>query len=308
MSGTLYIVATPIGNLSDLTPRAAGTFAQADFIAAEDTRVTLKLLNHLGLKKPMVSYYEHNLRERGTYILDRIAAGESCALCSDAGMPAISDPGEVIVRDAHARGIPVVPVPAASAAVTALCVSGQVTGRFVFEGFLPTNRRQKKERLDALKNEERTVIFYEAPHKLPTTLADLEQAFGAQRSLTVCRELTKLHEEIRVTTVGAANAYYKENPPRGEFVLVMAGAPPVAPPEQTLADAVAIARRRMAAGESAAAAAKYAAAHSAFSKSEIYRRCVEEAEAPAQQDGAAPRPAQGRGKAQECSEITEEDI
>ena len=149
MSGTLYIVATPIGNLGDLTPRAAETFAKADFIAAEDTRVTLKLLNHLGLKKPMVSYYEHNLKERGGYILDRIEAGESCALCSDAGMPAVSDPGEVIVRDAHARGIPVVPVPAASAAVTALCVSGQPTGRFVFEGFLPTNRRQKKERLAA---------------------------------------------------------------------------------------------------------------------------------------------------------------
>ena len=285
MSGTLYIVATPIGNLGDLTPRAAETFARADFIAAEDTRVTLKLLNHLGLKKPMVSYYEHNLRERGEYILNRIAAGESCALCSDAGMPAVSDPGEVIVRDAHARGIPVTPVPAASAAVT--CVSGQATGRFVFEGFLPTNRRQKKERLDALKNEERTVIFYEAPHKLPTTLADLEAAFGAQRGLTVCRELTKLHEEIRVTTLGAANAYYKENPPRGEFVLVMAGAPHETPAEQTLEDAVASARGRMAAGESAAAAAKYAAAHSAFSKSEIYRRCMEPAEAPTKQKAQA---------------------
>ena len=280
MSGTLYIVATPIGNLGDLTPRAAETFARADFIAAEDTRVTLKLLNHLGLKKPMVSYYEHNLRERGGYILDRVAAGESCALSSDAGMPAVSDPGELIVRDAHARGIPVVPVPAASAAVTALCVSGQVTGRFVFEGFLPTNRRQKKERLDALRGEARTVIFYEAPHKLPATLADLERAFGAARGLTVCRELTKLHEEIRVTTIGEANAHYKENPPRGEFVLVMAGAAPQASAERTLDDAAGLARARMAAGESAAAAAKYAAAHSAFSKSEIYRRCVEKAAGP----------------------------
>ena len=240
MSGTLYIVATPIGNLGDLTPRAAETFAKADFIAAEDTRVTLKLLNHLGLKKPMVNYYEHNLKERGGYILDRIEAGESCALCSDAGMPAVSDPGEVIVRDAHVRGIPVVPVPAASAAVTALCVSGQPTGRFVFEGFLPTNRRQKPE-----------------------------------RSLTICRELTKLHEEIRVTTVGDASAYYKENPPRGEFVLVMAGAQPCPAQELTLDDAVGLARKQMAAGQSATAAAKYAAAHSAFSKSEIYRRCLE---------------------------------
>ena len=275
MSGTLYIVATPIGNLGDLTPRAAETFAKADFIAAEDTRVTLKLLNHLGLKKPMVSYYEYNLKERGGYILDRIEAGESCALCSDAGMPAVSDPGEVIVRDAHARGLPVVPVPAASAAVTALCVSGQPTGRFVFEGFLPTNRRQKKERLAALQNEERTVIFYEAPHKLPTTLQDLEQAFGPERSLTICRELTKLHEEIRVTTVGDASAYYKENPPRGEFVLVMAGAQPCPAQELTLDDAVGLARKQMAAGQSATSAAKYAAAHSAFSKSEIYRRCLE---------------------------------
>ena len=256
MSGTLYIVATPIGNLGDLTPRAAETFAKADFIAAEDTRVTLKLLNHLGLKKPMVSYYEHNLKERGGYILDRIEAGESCALCSDAGMPAVS-------------------VPAASAAVTALCISGQPTGRFVFEGFLPTNRRQKKERLAALQNEERTVIFYEAPHKLPTTLQDLEQAFGPERSLTICRELTKLHEEIRVTTVGDASAYYKENPPRGEFVLVMAGAQPCPAQELTLDDAVGLARKQMAAGQSATAAAKYAAAHSAFSKSEIYRRCLE---------------------------------
>lgn len=271
MSGTLYIVATPIGNLGDLTPRAAEAFAAADFIAAEDTRVTQKLLNHLGIRKPLVSYYEHNLRERGVLILDRIAAGESCALCSDAGMPAISDPGEVIVRDAHARGIRVVPVPAASAAVTALAVSGQATGRFVFEGFLPTNRRQKKERLAALAGETRTVVFYEAPHKLSTTLADLEAAFGAARSLTVCRELTKLHEEIRVTTVGAANAYYRENAPRGEFVLVMAGAEPPAPAAASPEDALALARARVAAGEPPAAAAKYAAAHSGLPKSEIYR-------------------------------------
>ena len=274
MSGTLYIVATPIGNLGDLTPRAAETFAKVDFIAAEDTRVTLKLLNHLGLKKPMVSYYEHNLQERGGYILDRIAAGESCALCSDAGMPAISDPGEVIVRDAHARGIRVVPVPAASAAVTALCVSGQVTGRFVFEGFLPTNRRQKKERLAALQGEQRTIIFYEAPHKLTTTLQDLCDAFGDLRSLTLCRELTKLHEEIRVTTLGAANAYYRENAPRGEFVLVMAGAEPPVPEELTLDDAVALAKQYMAEGDSPSMAAKKAAANSPFSKSDIYRECL----------------------------------
>ena len=272
MSGTLYIVATPIGNLSDLTPRAAQTFADADFIAAEDTRVTLKLLNHLGLKKPMVSYYEHNLKERGDYILDRISAGESCALCSDAGMPAISDPGEVIVRDAHARGIRVVPVPAAAAAVTALCVSGQITSRFVFEGFLPTNRRQKKERLEALISEQRTIIFYEAPHKLKTTLEDMKSFFGDERSLTICRELTKLHEEIKVTTIGEACAYYSENPPRGEFVLVLAGAQPPEPDEApTLEAAVMSAKADMENGASPTDAAKKAAKQSGFSKSDIYR-------------------------------------
>ncbi|MEG2931113.1 MAG: 16S rRNA (cytidine(1402)-2'-O)-methyltransferase [Ruthenibacterium sp.] len=273
-AGTLYIVATPIGNLSDLTPRAARTFAQADFIAAEDTRVTRRLLNYMELKKPMVSYYEHNLQERGAYILDRIAAGETCALCSDAGMPAISDPGEIIVRDAHARGIRVVPVPAASAAVTALAVSGQNTGRFVFEGFLPTNRRQKKERLAALQAEQRTVIFYEAPHKLLTTLQDLKDAFGAARALTICRELTKLHEEIRVTTLGEASAAYAQNAPRGEFVLVMAGAEPPQETEMTLEDAVNLAKQCMHAGDSASTAAKKAAAQSTFSKSEIYKHCL----------------------------------
>ena len=288
MAGILYLVATPIGYLDDMTPRAAATFASADFIAAEDTRVTLKLLNHLGLKKPMVSYYEHNLKERGERILARIEAGETCALCSDAGMPAISDPGEIIVRDAHARGIRVVPVPGASAADTALIASGQCTGRFVFEGFLPTNRRQKKERLAALQAEQRTVIFYEAPHKLPTTLADLEEAFGPDRPLTVCRELTKLHEEIRKTTIGAANIYYKQNAPRGEFVLVMAGAQPA--PQQaapTLAQAAAQARALVQAqGMPLSAAAKQAAAGTPFSKSEIYKACLGDTAQAAQKEGA----------------------
>ena len=222
MPGTLYLVATPIGNLDDMTPRAAATFGAVDFIAAEDTRVTLRLLNHLGLKKPLVSYYEHAL-QKGEAILQRIEAGESCALCSDAGMPCISDPGEVIVRDAMARGIPVVPIPAASACVTALAVSGQKTDRFVFEGFLPMQKKDRRARLDALQNEERTVIFYEAPHKLRNTLDDLAAAFGPDRSITLCRELTKLHEEVTKTTIGEAAAYYKETAPRGEYVLVMAG-------------------------------------------------------------------------------------
>lgn len=273
MAGTLYIVATPIGNLEDMTPRAAATFGSVDFIAAEDTRVTLKLLNHLGLKKPLVSYYEHNLKERGRYILDRIQAGENCALCSDAGMPAISDPGEVIVTDALAEGIKVVPVPAASACVTALAVSGQATGRFVFEGFLPTNLRQRKERLDKLKGEERTVIFYEAPHKLRMTLGHLLETFGPERSITLARELTKLHEEVVKTTLGEAVEYYETNNPRGEYVLVMAGASPAetqpAPP--TLDEAAQKARELMEGGMSASAAAKQAAQNTPFSKSQIYR-------------------------------------
>ena len=213
MAGTLYIVATPIGNLEDMPPRVAATFGAADFIAAEDTRVTMKLLNYLGLKKPMVSYYEHAL-QKGEAILQRIEAGESCALCSDAGMPCVSDPGEVIVRDALARGIKVVPIPAASACVTALAVSGQDTSRWVFEGFLPVNRKQKKERLAELLQEKRTVIFYEAPHKLRTTLDDLTAAFGAERSITLCRELTKLHEEIWKTTLGEAVEHYRAAEPR----------------------------------------------------------------------------------------------
>ena len=220
MPGTLYLVATPIGNLDDMPPRVAATFGAADFIAAEDTRVTLRLLNHLGLKKPMVSYYEHALHH-GEAILQRIEAGENCALCSDAGMPCISDPGEQIVKEAHARGIKVVPVPAASACVTALAASGQPTARFVFEGFLPVPKRERRERLDFLQKETRTMIFYEAPHKLRGTLDDLAVTFGTDRSVSLCRELTKLHEEIKKTTLGEAVAFYRENDPRGEYVLVL---------------------------------------------------------------------------------------
>ena len=220
-----------------------------------------------------MSYYEHNLKERGRYILDRIRAGENCALCSDAGMPAISDPGEVIVTDALAEGIKVVPVPAASACVTALAVSGQPTGRFVFEGFLPTNLRQRRERLEQLKGEERTVIFYEAPHKLRMTLGHLQEAFGPERSITLARELTKLHEEVVKTTLGEAVEYYETNNPRGEYVLVMAGASPAearpAPP--TLDEAAQKARELMEGGMSASAAAKQAAQNTPFSKSQIYR-------------------------------------
>ena len=256
-----------------MTPRAAAAFGAADFVAAEDTRVTMRLLNHLGLKKPMVSYHEHALN-RGEGILRRIEAGETCALCSDAGMPCISDPGAVIVRDALARGITVTPVPGASACVTALAVSGQDTSRWVFEGFLPAERRLRRKRLAALEGEMRTVIFYEAPHRLRGTLDELAAAFGGDRSVTLCRELTKLHEEIWKTTLAEAAAHYAQAEPRGEYVLVMAGAPEADPaanaptPEEAAAQALALIREE---GLSASAAAKAAAQNTPYGKSEIYK-------------------------------------
>ena len=268
-----------------MTPRAAAAFGAADFVAAEDTRVTMRLLNHLGLKKPMVSYHEHALN-RGEGILRRIEAGETCALCSDAGMPCISDPGAVIVRDALARGITVTPVPAASACVTALAVSGQDTTRWVFEGFLPAERRLRRKRLAALEGEMRTVIFYEAPHRLRSTLDELSAAFGGDRSITLCRELTKLHEEIWKTTLAEAVARYRDNEPRGEYVLVMAGAPEADPaenaptPEQAAAHALALMREE---GMAPSAAAKAAAQGTPYGKSEIYKLLL----ALQEQDGGA---------------------
>ena len=275
MAGTLYLVATPIGNLDDMPPRVAATFGMADFVAAEDTRVTLRLLNHLGLKKPMVSYYEHALHH-GEAILQRIEAGENCALCSDAGMPCISDPGEQIVAEAHARGIRVVPVPGASACITALAASGQPTARFVFEGFLPVPKKERRERLAALQGETRTILLYEAPHKLRTTLDDLAAAFGPDRPVSLCRELTKLHEEIVKATLGEAVAYYKENDPRGEYVLVVAGADPAAAAEAApdKGDVVAAARALLAGGMPPSAAARQAAAGTPFSKGEIYKELI----------------------------------
>ena len=274
MAGTLYIVATPIGNLDDMPPRVAATFGAADFIAAEDTRVTMKLLNFLGLKKPMVSYYEHAL-QKGEGILRRIEEGENCALCSDAGMPCVSDPGEVIVRDALARGIKVVPVPAASACVTALAVSGQDTSRWVFEGFLPVNRKQKKERLAELLGEKRTVIFYEAPHRLRQTLAALLEGLG-DRPITLCRELTKLHEEMQRTTLAAAVAEYAEREPRGEYVLIVAGAAENDYTVQmTLEQASALVRRLAGEGQSLSDAAKQVAKETGYRKGDLYRLALE---------------------------------
>lgn len=275
MAGTLYLVATPIGNLDDMPPRVAATFGAVDFVAAEDTRVTLRLLNHLGLKKPLVSYYEHALHH-GAAILQRIEAGEDCALCSDAGMPCISDPGEQIVAEAHARGIRVVPVPGASACITALAASGQPTARFVFEGFLPVHKRDRRARLAALQGETRTILLYEAPHKLRATLDDLTAALGPERPASLCRELTKLHEEIVKTTLGAAVEFYRDHEPRGEYVLVVAGAAPGAVQADAPAkeDVVAAARRLLEAGMPPSAAARQAAAGTPFSKGEIYRELI----------------------------------
>ena len=225
MAGMLYLVPTPIGNLGDISQRCRETLEQADFIAAEDTRVSLKLLNHLGIKKILVSYYEHNKAFKGDQIVQRILAGETCALVSDAGSPAISDPGEDLVKQCAQAGIVVCAIPGPCAAITTLSISGQATGRFCFEGFLSTAKKSRREHLDSLKNETRTMIFYEAPHKLSATLEDLAEAFGSDRGISLCRELTKLHEEVIRTTLGQAIGYYQENPPKGEFVLVVAGAP-----------------------------------------------------------------------------------
>ena len=225
MSGKLYLVPTPIGNLGDISRRMADTMAGADFLAAEDTRVTVKLLNHLGLKKPMVSYHRHNCSTAGPAIVDRLLAGESCALVTDAGTPAISDPGEDLVALCAQHDIPVEAVPGPCALICALSVSGLPTARFTFEGFLPQNKKNRRSHLDSLKGEQRTMVFYEAPHKLEDTLEDFVAVFGEERRIALCRELTKLHEEVVRTTVSQALADCATRPPRGEYVLVVEGAP-----------------------------------------------------------------------------------
>ena len=223
-AGKLYLVATPIGNLADLSERAVKVLSEVDFIAAEDTRNSMRLLSHLDIHKPMVSYFEHNKRERGEQILERLRGGESCALITDAGTPAISDPGEDLVALCAENGVPVTSVPGAVASITALTLSGLPTGRFCFEGFLSTNKAERRERLDELKNERRTMLFHEAPHKLKTTLEDLRRSFGDDRRIAICRELTKLNEEVLRLTLSQAVEYYKVTDPRGEYVLVVDGA------------------------------------------------------------------------------------
>jgi len=275
MSGKLYLVGTPIGNLGDISQRMAETLSSCDFIAAEDTRVTLKLLNHLGIKKPLVSYYEHNRAESGEKILRRILEGETCALVSDAGMPAVSDPGQDLVALCARHGVEVLAVPGPCAAVTAVALSGLPAGRFCFEGFLSTARKSRFEHLNALKNERRTMVFYEAPHKLLATLRDMLEAFGDRR-VAVCRELTKLHEQTLRTTLSGALEHFTQTPPRGEFVLVVEGAPEESPSEKTLEDALSLARALREEGLSLKDAAKQAAKETGYPKNALYAALLEE--------------------------------
>ena len=278
MAGILYLVPTPIGNLGDISLRARQTLENADFIAAEDTRVSLKLLNHLEIKKPLVSYYEHNKTFKGSRIVERILAGETCALVSDAGSPAISDPGEDLVKECAAAGITVCAIPGPCAAITALSISGQSTGRFCFEGFLSMSKKSRREHLSSLRAEKRTMIFYEAPHKLMNTLEDMVEVFGAERPVSFCRELTKLHEEVIRTTLGEAIVHFTETPPKGEFVLVVAGAPEEAKEIPTATDAAGRVNALISQGLSRKDAIKQTAQELGLPKNAVYAAALGEEE------------------------------
>ena len=278
MAGILYLVPTPIGNLGDISLRAKQTLENADFIAAEDTRVSLKLLNHLEIKKPLVSYYEHNKTFKGGRIVERILAGETCALVSDAGSPAISDPGEDLVKECAAAGITVCAIPGPCAAITALSISGQSTGRFCYEGFLSMSKKSRREHLDSLQAEKRTMIFYEAPHKLMNTLEDMVEVFGAERPVSFCRELTKLHEEVIRTTLGEAIVHFTETPPKGEFVLVVAGAPEEAKEVPTATDAAGRVNALISQGLSRKDAIKQTAQELGLPKNAVYAAALGEEE------------------------------
>ncbi len=270
MSGTLYLVGTPIGNLEDFSPRAVRILSEVDFIAAEDTRVTRKLLTHFDIHTPLICYQEHNRASQGEAVLGRLLAGESAALVTDAGMPAISDPGEDLVRLCHERGVPVASVPGPCAAVTALAMSGLETGRFCFEGFLSVNKPSRREHLDSLKREKRTMIFFEAPHKLKATLQDMLAAFG-DRPVALVKELTKIHETVLRLTLSQAVAYYETEPPRGEYVLIVAGAPEEAAESLPLEEGVKLALSYVSDGMPASKAAKRAAAETGGNRGEIYK-------------------------------------
>ena len=267
MSGTLYVVGTPIGNLGDISPRALETLENCDFVAAEDTRVSLKLLNRFGIKKPMISYFEHNKFEKGPVIAARLLAGESCCIVTDAGMPAISDPGEDLVRLCHERGIKV------EAFAAALAVSGMPSRRFSFEGFLPADKNDRRRCIEKLAGDEHTLIFYEAPHKLAAALADLAAILGDRR-LAIVRELTKIHEQVILTTLCAAAEKYSAEELKGEIVLIIDGAPETSDEPMTLDEAVELARRLVEGGESKTNAAKLAAKESGIKKGDIYKALV----------------------------------
>lgn len=269
MAGTLYLVATPIGNLGDFSPRGVETLQAADFIAAEDTRVSVKLLNHFGVKKTLVSYHEHNRAAAGQAILARLLAGESCALVTDAGTPAISDPGEGLVRLCGENGVTVEAIPGCCAAICALAVSGLPTGRFTFEGFLSANKKERRTALLKLKNEERTMVFHEAPHKLRATLADMAEILG-DRPAALCRELTKLHEETLRTTLLQAVELYREKEPRGEYVLVVAGAQPTEEPAISLEEGVRQVQRLREAGIKMKEAVRTVSAQTELNKNDLY--------------------------------------
>lgn len=274
MSGKLVVVGTPIGNLSDMTPRAVETLKTVDFIAAEDTRVTLKLLNHFEIKKSLVSYFEHNRAEKGEQIVERILQGETCAIVTDAGMPCVSDPGEDLVALCIEKGIKVEVVPGPTAVMSALSISGLSCSRFCFEGFLSTSKKSRFEHLDSLKEEERTMVFYEAPHKLRATISDFMKTFGEDRKISICRELTKIHEEVVLTTLGAANEYYKENDPRGEYVLIVSGAE-IKKTELSMEDCLEIMLESVRSGKSKNDAARLAAKQSGYRKNELYKMLID---------------------------------
>lgn len=276
MSGTLYLVPTPIGNLGDISPRALETLEAVDFIAAEDTRVTLKLLNHFEIKKSMLSYHRHSSDAVGENILNRLLSGESCVLVTDAGTPAVSDPGEELVKLCVENGVTVSALPGPCALTTALSVSGLSTARFTFEGFLPTNKKNRQNQLESLAREERTMIFYEAPHKLLGTLEDFVKTFGEQRRAALCRELTKLHEEVRRCTLGEALDHYRANAPRGEFVLIVAGAEPAEEAPLTAEDALPAVRALVEEGLSLKDAVKQVAKELKLSKNQLYALAVAE--------------------------------
>ena len=271
--GKLYVVATPIGNLGDFSPRAIETLETVDFIAAEDTRVGAKLLNKFEIKKPQVSYFEHNRRTKGDYILSRILEGESCAIITDAGTPAISDPGVDLVDLCAQNGVEVVAVPGCSAVVAALSISGMACGRFTFEGFLPVPKKERRAHLEEVKTEKRTMVFYEAPHKLQRTLADMLECWG-DRKIALCREITKLHEECFRTTLSEAIAHYEEHPPRGEFVLVIEGCAQVETPVEE-ADLLAQVQALVEGGMPLMGAVKQVAKANGASKNKLYQEALD---------------------------------